>query len=226
MTRRPRRRKSATAEATTIPSRHHKDEPVFGVVCTSASVNDTFVHVIDLSGKETIFCVTGGMKVKADCDEPSPYVAVLALQNIARLCREVGITALHAKIRATGGTGTKTPGPGVQLALRALACADSRIGRIEDVTPVPTDSTRRKVRLILVGFHGLLMSPCTGRSLLSPSLISKRPVRPYLARVHRACMYIVAPALSHCCCLARIGPTRAAPWPNVCSSQWKRFANP
>lgn len=88
----------------------------------------------------------GGMKVKADRDESSPYAAMLAAQDVAARCREVGITALHIKLRATGGTGTKTPGPGAQSALRALARAGMRIGRIEDVTPVPTDSTRRKVR--------------------------------------------------------------------------------
>ena len=87
----------------------------------------------------------GGMKVKADRDESSPYAAMLAAQDVAIRCREVGVTALHIKLRATGGTGTKTPGPGAQSALRALARAGMRIGRIEDVTPVPTDSTRRKV---------------------------------------------------------------------------------
>ena len=87
----------------------------------------------------------GGMKVKADRDESSPYAAMLAAQDVATRCREVGVTALHIKLRATGGTGTKTPGPGAQSALRALARAGMRIGRIEDVTPVPTDSTRRKV---------------------------------------------------------------------------------
>ena len=35
------------------------------------------------------------------------------------------------------------PGPGAQAALRALARFGMRIGRIEDVTPIPTDSTRR-----------------------------------------------------------------------------------
>jgi small subunit ribosomal protein S14e len=85
------------------------------------------------------------MKVKADRDESSPYAAMLAAQDVATRCREVGITALHVKLRATGGTGTKTPGPGAQSALRALARAGMRIGRIEDVTPIPTDSTRRKV---------------------------------------------------------------------------------
>lgn len=85
------------------------------------------------------------MKVKADRDESSPYAAMLAAQDVAQRCKEVGITALHIKLRATGGTGTKTPGPGAQSALRALARAGMRIGRIEDVTPIPTDSTRRKV---------------------------------------------------------------------------------
>jgi small subunit ribosomal protein S14e len=60
------------------------------------------------------------------------------------LVQKVGITALHIKLRATGGVGTKTPGPGAQSALRALARSGMKIGRIEDVTPIPTDSTRRK----------------------------------------------------------------------------------
>ncbi|KAK6906132.1 40S ribosomal protein S14 [Kwoniella sp. B9012] len=119
-------------------------ENVFGVAHIFASFNDTFVHVTDLSGKETISRVTGGMKVKADRDESSPYAAMLAAQDVAAKCKEVGITALHVKLRATGGTGTKQPGPGGQAALRALARAGMKIGRIEDVTPIPSDSTRRK----------------------------------------------------------------------------------
>ena len=84
----------------------------------------------DLSGRETISRVTGGMKVKADRDESSPYAAMLAAQDVAAKCKEVGFTALHIKLRATGGTGTKTPGPGAQSALRALARAGMKIGRI------------------------------------------------------------------------------------------------
>lgn len=103
------------------------------------------------------------MKVKADRDESSPYAAMLAAQDVAARCKDLGINALHIKIRATGGmsdlpgltphgdadwkpsgNGTKTPGPGAQSALRALARAGMKIGRIEDVTPTPSDSTRRK----------------------------------------------------------------------------------
>ena len=58
-------------------------ELVFGVAHIYASFNDTFVHVTDLSGRETICRITGGMKVKADRDEASPYAAMLAAQDVA-----------------------------------------------------------------------------------------------------------------------------------------------
>lgn len=116
----------------------------FAVAHIFASFNDTFIHVTDLSGRETIVRVTGGMKVKADRDESSPYAAMLAAQDVAARCKELGITALHIKLRAVGGTRSKSPGPGAQASLRALARAGMKIGRIEDVTPIPTDSTRRK----------------------------------------------------------------------------------
>merc|ERR1719158_445371 len=120
------------------------DETVFGCCHIYASFNDTFIHVTDITGKETVVRVTGGMKVKADRDESSPYAAMLAAQDVAARCKDVGVNALHVKLRATGGTSTKTPGPGAQSSLRALARAGMKIGRIEDVTPIPTDSTRRK----------------------------------------------------------------------------------
>ena len=63
-----------------------------------------YVSHCNLSCRETIARVTGGMKVKADRDEASPYAAMLAAQDVAALCKERGITALHVKLRATGGT--------------------------------------------------------------------------------------------------------------------------
>ena len=60
--------------------------------------------------------ITGGMRVKADRDKESPYVAMLAAQDVANrfffidseinliIIIQVGITALHVKLRATGGT--------------------------------------------------------------------------------------------------------------------------
>lgn len=50
--------------------------------------------------------------------------------NSGLLLQELGIGAVHIKLRATGGNKTKTPGPGAQSALRALARAGIKIGRI------------------------------------------------------------------------------------------------
>ncbi|KAL4683612.1 hypothetical protein H8959_021306, partial [Pygathrix nigripes] len=100
-------------------------ENVFGVCHIVASFNDTFVHVTDLSGKDL------------PCDWWD--------EGEGRLrCKELGITALHIKLQAIGGNRNKTPGPGAQSALRALALSGMKMGRIEDVTPIPFDSTRRK----------------------------------------------------------------------------------
>ena len=41
----------------------------------------------DLSGRETLVRITGGMKVKADRDESSPYAAMLAAQDVAQRCK-------------------------------------------------------------------------------------------------------------------------------------------
>jgi len=70
-------------------------------------------------------------------------IAMLAAVDVVRVLKQVGINAVHIKMRARGGVETKTPGPGAQAALRALARNGLKIGRIEDVTPVPTDTTRR-----------------------------------------------------------------------------------
>jgi len=121
-----------------------KKEAVFAIAHIYASFNDTFVHVTDISGRETIARVTGGMMVKHDRDESSPYAAMLAAQEVAKICLDRGVTAVHIRLRAKGGVTTKTPGPGAQSALRALARNGLKIGRIEDVTPIPHDCTRRR----------------------------------------------------------------------------------
>ena len=118
-------------------------EDLFGVCHICATFNDTFIHVTDLSGRETYARVTGGMKVKADREENSPYAAMLAAQDVYSRLKQLGVTAIHIKLRGKGGSDTRALGPGAQSALRALARLGLKIGRIEDVTPIPTDSTRK-----------------------------------------------------------------------------------
>jgi small subunit ribosomal protein S14e len=50
------------------------------------------------------------MKVKVDRDEASPYAAMNAAKDVSDRCKELGINSLHIKLRATGGSYSKTPG--------------------------------------------------------------------------------------------------------------------
>ncbi len=116
----------------------------WGVVHIYSSYNNTIIHITDISGAETIARTSGGMFVKAARLESSPYAAMRSAAAAAATAREKGITAIHIKVRAPGGSAARTPGAGAQAAIRALARAGFRIGRIEEVTPIPHDGTRRK----------------------------------------------------------------------------------
>ncbi len=115
----------------------------WGVVNIYSSYNNTIVHITDISGAETIARTSGGMFVKADRMQSSAYAAMRSATVAAGIAKDKGITAIHIKVRAPGGSGPRTPGAGAQAAIRALARSGFRIGRIEEVTPVPHDGTRR-----------------------------------------------------------------------------------
>jgi len=116
----------------------------WGVAHIYSSSNDTIIHITDLTGGETISRWSGGRIVKADREEGSPYAAMQAAARAAAEAMAKGIVGVHIKVRAPGGSKSKIPGPGAQAAIRALARAGLRIGRIEDVTPIPHDGTKPK----------------------------------------------------------------------------------
>lgn len=55
----PKKKVAAKEEVVTLGPQIREGELVFGVAHIFASFNDTFVHVTDLSGKETIVRITG-----------------------------------------------------------------------------------------------------------------------------------------------------------------------
>jgi len=114
-----------------------------GIAWIYASYNNTIIHITDLSGAETIARVSGGMIAKADRDKPSPWAAMQAAARAAKIALEKGIRVVHVKVKAPGGYGPKTPGPGAGPAIRALVRAGLIVDRVEDVTPLPTDSIRK-----------------------------------------------------------------------------------
>ncbi len=115
----------------------------WGVAHIYSSKNNTIITLTDLSGAETIAIGSGGMVVDTDHEEGSPYAATQAAYKVAAIAIEKGVTHINIKIRAPGGHNSKTPGHGAQAIVRALARSGFRIGSIEDVTPMPTDTTKR-----------------------------------------------------------------------------------
>ncbi|TFG56908.1 MAG: 30S ribosomal protein S11 [Methanomassiliicoccus sp.] len=116
----------------------------WGIANVFASYNNIIITLTDVTGAETITKCTGGMVVKAAKDESSPYAAMRAAERVAEIAKEKGIDGIHVKVRAPGGNRSTSPGPGAQAAIRALSRAGLRIGRIEDVTPIPHDGTKKK----------------------------------------------------------------------------------
>ena len=116
----------------------------WGIANVYASYNNIIITPTDITGAETITKATGGMVVKQAKDESSPYAAMRAAEKVAEIAKEKGFEGLHVKVRAPGGNRSASPGPGAQAAIRALARAGMKIGRIEDVTPLPHDGTKKK----------------------------------------------------------------------------------
>jgi small subunit ribosomal protein S11 len=115
-----------------------------GIAHIFSSYNNTILTITDLSGAETIAKCSGGMVVKADREESYPYAAMQLAQRAIEAARAKDIDTLWIKVRAPGGNGSKTTGSGAQAAIRAIARSGIKILRIEDVTPVPHDGTKRK----------------------------------------------------------------------------------
>ena len=116
----------------------------WGIAHIYSSYNNTIIHITDLTGAETVSISSGGHHVNADRYESSPFAAMKAANAVVDAAKTKGFTALHIKVRAVGGVGSRVPGPGAQSAIRALARGGFHIGRIDDVTPIPHDTTRRK----------------------------------------------------------------------------------
>jgi small subunit ribosomal protein S11 len=114
------------------------------IIYIFSSKNDTIMTSTDLSGSETLTWASGGMMVDSSREEGRPYAAMRAAQKISNDLKEKGISNVIIRIRGQGGNKAKSPGSGAQAAIRMISRSGLIIRRIEDVTPLPTDSMRKK----------------------------------------------------------------------------------
>jgi len=116
----------------------------WGIAHIYSSSNNIIIHITDITGAETIARVSGGMVTKRDKDKGMPFPAMMAASKAAEIAKEKGIVGVDLRVRAQGGIKKKVPGPGAQPAIRALIRAGLKLGKIEDVTPIPHDGCRAK----------------------------------------------------------------------------------
>ncbi len=109
-----------------------------------ASYNDIIITVTDATGAETITKCSGGMVVRNQREESSPFAAMMAAERVAQQLKERNISTVQVRVRGPGGKRNASPGPGAQAAIRALARAGIQISRIDDVTPIPHDGCKKK----------------------------------------------------------------------------------
>ena len=128
----------------TAQAQEPAEEKKWGIAHIYSSYNNTIIHMTDLTGAETVSISSGGIHVNADRYESSPFAAMKAANHVVEAARSKGFTSFHIRVRAVGGMGSRVPGPGAQAAIRALARGGFEIGRIDDVTPIPHDTTRKK----------------------------------------------------------------------------------
>ena len=121
-----------------------EEKEKWGIVHIYSSYNNTIIHMTYLTGGETLAISSGGMHVTADRYESSPFAAMKAAKTVVEVAKTKGFTGFHIRVRAVGGVGSRVPGPGAQAAIRAIARGGFKIGRIDDVTPIPHDTTRKK----------------------------------------------------------------------------------
>ena len=117
-----------------------------GIIHIYASHNNTIILLTDMTGAETIAKCSGGMVVKAQHKEGSPYAAMKVAEIVADKAKEKGISEVIVKVRGQGGIKPKSPGQGAEAAILSLTRNNIRIKTIENVTPVPHDGCRRKKR--------------------------------------------------------------------------------
>lgn len=116
------------------------------VVHIYASRNNTIILLTDDTGAETIAKCSGGIVVKSQHKEGSPYAAMKVAEIVAYKAKERGIREVRVKVRGQGGIRPKNPGQGAEAAILSLTRNGLRIKSIENVTPMPHDGTRRKKR--------------------------------------------------------------------------------
>ncbi|MBU0952691.1 MAG: 30S ribosomal protein S11 [Elusimicrobia bacterium] len=109
---------------------------VVGIFCRvyiHSSFNNTIVTITDEKGNTLIWETAGSSGFKGT-KKGTPYAAQIAAGNAAKKAVEMGVKQASVYV--------KGPGPGREVAIRALQAAGLSISTIKDITPIPHNGCR------------------------------------------------------------------------------------
>ncbi|PAF52112.1 30S ribosomal protein S11 [Helicobacter sp. 13S00477-4] len=119
---------------TTTKKRIVKKNIAKGVVCISASFNNTNVTVTDEMGNVICWSTAGGLGFKGS-KKSTPYAAQQAVENAMTKAKEHGIKEVGIKVQG--------PGSGRETAVKSVGAIEGiKVLWIKDVTPLPHNGCR------------------------------------------------------------------------------------
>ncbi|PAF48273.1 30S ribosomal protein S11 [Helicobacter sp. 12S02232-10] len=105
-----------------------------GIVCISASFNNTNVTITDEMGNVICWSTAGGLGFKGS-KKSTPYAAQQAVENAMAKAKEHGIKEVGIKVQG--------PGSGRETAVKSVGTVEGiKVLWIKDVTPLPHNGCR------------------------------------------------------------------------------------
>lgn len=105
-----------------------------GVVCITASFNNTNVTVTDEMGNVLCWATAGGLGFKGS-KKSTPYAAQQAVESAMEKAKEHGIKEVGIKVQG--------PGSGRETAVKSVGAIDGiKVLWLKDVTPLPHNGCR------------------------------------------------------------------------------------
>lgn len=105
-----------------------------GIVCISASFNNTNVTVTDEMGNVLCWATAGGLGFKGS-KKSTPYAAQQAVESAMEQAKECGIKEVGIKVQG--------PGSGRETAVKSVGAVEGiKVLWLKDVTPLPHNGCR------------------------------------------------------------------------------------
>lgn len=119
---------------TNVKKRAVKKNIARGVVCITASFNNTNVTVTDEMGNVLCWATAGGLGFKGS-KKSTPYAAQQAVESALSKAKEHGIKEVGIKVQG--------PGSGRETAVKSVGAIEGiKVLWIKDVTPLPHNGCR------------------------------------------------------------------------------------